>query len=356
MKETVINISTFIELDPNAVFEIITDELESSLNKRGIILERGSSGKIIQNSIECGKIIEWKPGKNINIEWRQSSWQPDKVSTILISFEPAENGTNVLFEYNCLKNNLDIPEDIAGWFASELLANFINSISPDSFGDWLTDRRARRPFGEQSREFYRSPLYHYPNFKVILRELNLQPDDYLIEVGCGGGAFLKMALQSGCRAAAIDHSFDMVNLARKENKSAIADKRLEIHQSDAEILPFPDNTFSCAAMTGVLGFLKNPVQALLEIKRVLKKGGRAIIMGTDPEMKGTPAAPEPMVSRLHFYETEELEKLGHDAGFEKVKVERFGMEQYAKESGIPKEHLPLFTGPGSRFLIAKKII
>lgn len=37
-------------------------------------------------------------------------------------------------------------------------------------------------------------------------ELALPRDDYLIGVGCGGGALLKAALQSGCRAAAVDHS------------------------------------------------------------------------------------------------------------------------------------------------------
>jgi len=73
-------------------------------------------------------------------------------------------------------------------------------------GDWITDRRARRPSGPKARVVYRDPLYHRPNLKAILNVLRLTPDDYLLEVGCGGGAFLADALKSGCKAAAVDHS------------------------------------------------------------------------------------------------------------------------------------------------------
>jgi hypothetical protein len=95
------------------------------------------------------------------------------------------------------------------------------------------------------------PVYHRPNFRAILETLGLTADDYLLEVGCGGGAFLQEALRSGCRAAAVDHSADMVRLAREVNHDAIAEHRLEILEASADRLPFPDATFSCAVMTGV---------------------------------------------------------------------------------------------------------
>ena len=221
-------------------------------------------------------------------------------------------------------------------------------------GDWITDRRARRPFGAQSRSIYRNPVYHYPNFRVILAELALTPKDYLLEVGCGGGAFLKQALQTGCRSAAIDHSPDMVRLATQANRDAVADGRLEIHNASAGGLPFADETFTCAIMTGVLGFLSEPVLALREIRRVLGRGGRFVGLGSDPEMKGTPAAPEPMASRLRFYDEHELRRLAVEAGFEKVRVVRRDLEQFARESGVPREHLALFRGPGASFLLANK--
>src|SRR5206468_6844527 len=141
--------------------------------------------------------------------------------------------------------------EMIGWFASAVAAPILKAMSPSGLGDWITDRRARCPSGEQSRATYRDPLYHYPNFRVILNELALTKDDFLLEVGCGGGAFLKQAWQSGCRAAAIDHSADMLSVARKANQEAIQVGRLQLRIADAARLPFPESTFTCAVMTGV---------------------------------------------------------------------------------------------------------
>jgi SAM-dependent methyltransferase len=247
--------------------------------------------------------------------------------------------------------------ELAGWFAGEVVAPLLRATAPAALGDWITDRRARRPWGAEARNTYGDPLFHYPGFGVLLDELALTRDDYLLEVACGGGAMLKLALKSGCRAAAIDHSPEMVRVASEANREAVAAGRLEVREGDAASLPWPDATFTCAAMTGVLGFLADPVCVLAEIRRVLKSGGRAVVMGTDPEMKGTPAAPEPIASRLMFYDTAELEALGRKAGFGDVKVVRRDMERYAREVGIPDYALPLFKAGkdgGARFLLARK--
>jgi SAM-dependent methyltransferase len=349
-----LRVSININLEPRAVFDTTIDELSIALNRKGIQFEPGEEGRIIQESLEVGKVVSWKPGNHIKLQWIPVPWQSDKSTEIEFKFEHVDEGTKLTLEYRNLDRMFDDGEDIAGWFTSEIAVNILGATTPGVFGDWITDRRTRRPSGNQARSFYRDPLYHYPGFKAILKELDLKPDDYYLEVGCGGGALLKMVLQSGCKAAAIDHSYDMVKLARKENETAIKDGRLKILESDASKLPFPDETFTCVAMAGVLGFLPAPVTALSEMKRVLKKGGRIVVQGTDPEMRGTPAAPEPIASRLKFYDSDELELLARNAGFEKVNIDRLNLEQYAKEVGIPEEHLPLFKGPGARFLIAVK--
>jgi ubiquinone/menaquinone biosynthesis C-methylase UbiE len=184
--------------------------------------------------------------------------------------------------------------------------------------------------------------------------LSLSPNDYLIEVGCGGGAFLSEALKSGCRAAAVDHSPDMVRLALEVNHDAVAQGRLAVQRASADLLPFPDATFTCAAMTGVLGFLPEPVAALRELRRVLCEAGRLVVLGSDPTWRGTPAAPEPMASRLRFYSDDELRRLAKDAGFDSAKVVRRALLPFARKAGVPEEHLTLFAGPGAPFLLAQK--
>jgi SAM-dependent methyltransferase len=228
-------------------------------------------------------------------------------------------------------------------------------MAPRRLGDWITDRRTRRPSGPQARAFYRDPLYHRPNFKAILKVLGLKDDDYLLEVGCGGGAFLEEALRSGCKAAAIDHSSEMVRVAREVNREAINQNRLEIREEEADSLPYPDGTFTCAVMTGVFGFIADPLKALSEIRRVLAGGGRLVLFTGSKELRGTPAAPEPVGSRLYFYEDQELEELARKAGFDDAAVERPDFEQFAREVGIPEESLGLFKGrTGGQLLIALK--
>lgn len=145
----------------------------------------------------------------------------------------------------------------------------------------------------------------------------------------------------------------MVRLARERNAEAMAEGRLEIVQGDAASLPLADGTFTAAVMTGVLGFLPDPVAAFAEIRRVLAPGGRLVALGSDPAWKGTPAAPEPMASRLLFTTDEEPERIGRDAGLDEVVVKRIPLDRHAREAGVPIDALPLFEGPGAPFLIAR---
>jgi hypothetical protein len=51
-----------------------------------------------------------------------------------------------------------------------------------------------------------------------------------------------------------------------------------------------------------------------------------------------------------------LEALGRAAGFADVRVIRHDLGPYAREAGIPEEHLPLFESPpgeGARFLVCR---
>ncbi len=177
----------------------------------------------------------------------------------------------------------------------------------------------------------------------------------MLEVGCGGGAFLHEALKTGCRASAIDHSNDMVRLATQVNSGSIAEGRLKIVAGEADTLPYPDGTFTCAVMTGVLGFLPDALGTFKEISRVLGCRGRFVAYTGSKSTRGTPAAPEPAASRLHFYEDDELEEMARRAGFATAKVEHPSLFEYAEKAGVPQQDLNLFKGTGgSQLLVAYK--
>ena len=351
---TTVSVSIDLALASTETFDTLVEELTTALAQSGMVFESGTNGRLTMGEFEVGRVVAWKPGELIQLQWHQADWEPGETTNVELRFEPLDGGTRLTVEHRGWGGLIGNPGELAGWFARAVVSPFLQATAPQTFGNWLTDRRARRPSGAQARGVYRDPLYHYPNFGVILQELALSPADYLIEVGCGGGALLAEALKSGCRAAAIDHSPDMVQLARQVNRDAIAGGRLEIQQASADHLPFPDATFTCAAMTGVLGFLPDPVAALRELWRVLVTEGRLVVLGSDAALRGTPAAPEPMASRLRFYEDDELQRMAEEAGFAQARVVRRDLEPFARQAGIPEEHLALFAGTGTPFLLARK--
>ena len=197
-------------------------------------------------------------------------------------------------------------DDRAAWEESNLPA--------EAFEDWLTDRVARRPAGRRAREVYGAEDVHDFARRAILDALALEPEDRLLDVGCGGGLLLRDALGSGATVTGLDHSDDMVRLARERAPGA------DVVVGSAERLPFKDASFTAIAMSIVFFFLPDPIAVLRECRRVLAPGGRLALYTTSPALRGTPAAPEPLASRGHFYEDRELVELARQAGLSEVAV------------------------------------
>jgi SAM-dependent methyltransferase len=330
-------------IEPSECFDLFVESLSKSLTKKGMHFEKGSSGSISENGVSVGKVISWHEGKEILLDWNHI----DEASKITFAFEQRGDDTRITLSWDRPMGG----DTALGWFAEMLAPPFLKASRPSNFGDWFTDRRARKPSGPEARKTYGNPVYHKPNFYAILDVLKLIKDDYLLEVGCGGGVFLSWALKSGCKAEAIDHSPDMIELARETNATAIRERRVIIQLSEADLLPFSNSTFTCAAMTGVFAFLPDPLKALSEIYRVLKNDGRFVMFTGSKELKGTPAAPEPMASRLHFYEDEELGELARKAGFANARVDHPDMSGYAEKSGVPEDAIPFFRNTGAGQLL-----
>jgi SAM-dependent methyltransferase len=341
-----------VPLPSSEAFTEVLENLQGELSRHGTTLELSPQGRVLHHRETVGKVTSWEPGNRVTIEWIPASWMQGNGARIDLRFEKVPDGTRITVELLDLGAPMAAGgEELAGWFGSAMLASLFRASSPEGLGDWLTDRRVRRPAGSLARKTYADPVYHWPNFLLILDRIRLTPEDNLLEVGCGGGAFLHRALESGCRATAVDHSSDMVRLASEKNRKAVTSGVLTILEGDAEALPVPDELFTCAVMTGVIGFLPNPVAALEEIRRALRKGGRLAVFGATSALRGTPAAPEPYASRIHFFDKEEFEQLGRRAGFGEVAVEVPDMEPYAQAANVPPEGLDLFRGNGAALLM-----
>jgi SAM-dependent methyltransferase len=341
-----------IAVDPASAFDQVLEDLAAGLRQSDLVLTPGPRGGIESSAARIAEVVFWEGGKRVALAWAPS--EPSTTATeIEIQFRSLPTGTEVTLEARNWDAALGPMADISGWVGSQIAAPLIDALSPESVADWVTDRVARCPSGRRARANYRDPRYHYPSFRVILQELELRPSDILLDVGCGGGAFLKESLESGCQVAGVDHSVEMVQVAREVNQTAIADGKAQIVLGRADRLPFEEESFTCASMSGVLGFLLDPTASFAEIRRVLRPGGRFVTLGSDTRLRGTAAAPEPVASRLRFYDDEQLENLGRAAGFDKVVVTRHDLTGHARDAGVPEEHLHLFRGLTS-FLVARK--
>lgn len=181
--------------------------------------------------------------------------------------------------------------------------------------DRITDRLARRPGGALSRAIYRHAAGHQPGFRAALEALPTGPGDRVLDVGCGGGAFLARVLASGAAAAGLDHSPDMRATTRELNAEALAAGRLEVAEGDAAQLPFPDAAFTHVFCLNAFFFFPEPGAAVREMARVVRPGGAVAILTTPPAME--PLSRwlfGPIARRMRFDPPGQLDRWNREAG------------------------------------------
>ncbi len=96
--------------------------------------------------------------------------------------------------------------------------------------------------------------------------LGIDDSDRLLDVACGSGLALELALLRGATGAGIDASERLVAIARDRNPGA------EIVVGDMNDLPWRESAFTVA--TSFRGIWGTTPSALAEIYRVLSPGGR----------------------------------------------------------------------------------
>jgi len=98
----------------------------------------------------------------------------------------------------------------------------------------------------------------------------------VLEVGVGMGADYLEWLKAGAQASGVDIS--SVSLERARLRCEMAGYTPDLRVSDAERLPFPDNTFDIVYSYGVMHHSPDTQQCIREAWRVLKPGGALRIM------------------------------------------------------------------------------
>lgn len=152
--------------------------------------------------------------------------------------------------------------------------------------------------------------------------LNLGSTDHVLEVGFGHGRTLGEIVNRVPRGfvAGVDASPDMLRLATRANRSAIAHGLLEVEEADSQALPFPDQHFDKLLSVHTLYFWNDPLIELREFRRVLRDSGR-LVLGFKPKSQSTDAQ---FPAEVYTFRTvEEVRCLLAEADFSEVTATEF---------------------------------
>jgi len=119
--------------------------------------------------------------------------------------------------------------------------------------------------------------------RLTIAALDLQPGEDVLDIGAGPG-FLACEMAAVVSEAGSVHGVDpsesMLAIAAERERAEGA-ARVAFHAGDAHALPFDDASFDVAVATQVYEYVEDMPAALAEARRVLRPGGRLLVLDTD---------------------------------------------------------------------------
>lgn len=162
--------------------------------------------------------------------------------------------------------------------------------------------------------------HHEPLTLWGLTKVIIDSDFVILDVGCGGGKTISRLAELAPRGKVhgIDYSCDMVKFSKKINKTLITQKRVDIIEAPVEKISFKDDFFDLVTAIETYYFWSNLLVAFKEIRRVLKPGGKLLLVN-ELSYDDTPAK---IIEETHvkLFSLEEIKSLLQSAGFIDVQV------------------------------------
>lgn len=120
--------------------------------------------------------------------------------------------------------------------------------------------------------------------KAAVKASLVRPGEHVLDVACGTGD-LSQAFASGVaeRVVGVDFTAEMLDIARRKLRDqppGLASK-LSYAEGDAQALNFADRSFDVVSIAFGIRNVVSPITALREFHRVLRPGGRLVVLEFD---------------------------------------------------------------------------
>ena len=183
----------------------------------------------------------------------------------------------------------------------------------------------------------------------ILKASDVKPGNTVVDVGCGTGFLTRQAvmqMQGKGRVVGVDLSPSMLEKAEDNLSKLSLHGSVEFRVGDAENIPVQDDFADAVVGNMILHHCAKPKQALLEMTRILKEGGRVAV--ADLEKHNERWLREEMADRWLGFDLAKVKKWFQDAGLESVKVELARTKCCGISLHGRKAEIGIFVASGSK--------
>lgn len=113
--------------------------------------------------------------------------------------------------------------------------------------------------------------------EAVIELLKPEPDDRILDVGCGNARDVLVLAKKGIECVGIDLSDGMVKSGKERLRKEKENSKAELLVGSATQLPFRCESFDKILCSEVIEHIPNYIRVIKEIARVLKRSGKLVI-------------------------------------------------------------------------------